>query len=135
MKLHTMNLGGNLHIASRYLNKHGLAKYVVSMDCLTGSNVIVVLRASAAQVNKWREEQNHMPETIHEDDPPKTKKQKERASPAPKDGADAFLQGWGPESNPWSSTMHPVEYKRWLYQWYREDFIAFSDHVGIEDPL
>lgn len=127
MKLHTMNLGGNLHTVCSYLNKMGLAKYVVALDCHEGRNTIAVLRASVHQVNKWRAEQNHIPETIHDDDPPASKVQRER--PAPKDGAEAFASGWGVGANPWMSGTHPLEFKKWYADWHQADYEAFKSFV------
>jgi hypothetical protein len=42
--LHSMNVGGNLHFASRYLNDHDLAPYVLVMQYGTGDYTVVVLR-------------------------------------------------------------------------------------------
>lgn len=127
MKLHTMNLGGNLHIASRYLNKMGLAQYVVHMESVSNGSVIVVLRARDEQVNKWRREQGYIPDSIHEDDPPASKVQRER--PAPKDGAEAFVSGWGVGANPWMSGTHPLEFKKWYADWHQADYEAFKSFV------
>lgn len=42
-QLVTTNVGGNLHAASRYINRCGLAEFVLNID-YSGSGTVIVLR-------------------------------------------------------------------------------------------
>lgn len=44
MKLVSENVGGNLHAAVEYINRAGLADYVLHMDCVSGANTVIVYR-------------------------------------------------------------------------------------------
>ncbi len=71
MKLHTMNLAGNLHEAAVTLNKLDLADYVLCMSS-TGHNTIVVLRMERMLVHRLRSESGFtLP--VDFDDPQPTK--------------------------------------------------------------
>lgn len=53
MQLVSTNIGGNLHEASNTINKMGLAEFVLKMDFVTNST-IVVFRVSDAMAPELR---------------------------------------------------------------------------------
>lgn len=69
LKLHTENYGGNLHETATWVNKAGLAEYVLVMSS-SGYSTQVVFRMPAELVYKLREERPSYVGGPHHDDPP-----------------------------------------------------------------
>ena len=71
MKLHTENIGGNLHSAATYINRQGWADYVIHMDSVR-YNTIVVFKMPDELVWKIRGENKSPDYDPHHDDPRKS---------------------------------------------------------------
>lgn len=68
LKLHTENIGGNLHQASTIINRWGWAEYLIHLDCVTGSNTIAVFRMPAEKVHEIRQNsQSYCADPSHDD--------------------------------------------------------------------
>lgn len=55
-KLHTENIGGNLHEAATNINKMGWADYVLSMSFNGGNYTVAVFRMPIEMVHKIRKD-------------------------------------------------------------------------------
>lgn len=69
-QLVTENIPGNLHAAASYINKFGLADYVIALD-YSGRATIAVYRVPAKLAPRLREWMNILPE--HRENPPLSK--------------------------------------------------------------
>ncbi len=69
MKLHTENIGGNIHKAATFINKMGWAEYLISLYLNGGSYSTAVFRMPDEMVWKIREEDRRYASDSHHDDP------------------------------------------------------------------
>lgn len=53
MKLHSMNLGGNLHSAVSYVDKVGLVPYLFSLHSVSGHGSIAVFKFENEQTYNY----------------------------------------------------------------------------------
>lgn len=68
LKLHTVNIGGNLHDAATAINRWGWAEYLIHLDAVSGYNTIAVFRMPADKVNQIRADMPSYVADPHHDD-------------------------------------------------------------------
>lgn len=68
LKLHSVNIGGNLHAATGAINRWGWAEYLVHLDSVSGSNTIAIFRMPAQKVWDIRENDPSFIADPHHDD-------------------------------------------------------------------
>lgn len=68
LKLHTVNIGGNLHDAATAINRWGWAEYLIHLDSVSGYNTIAVFRMPAEKVNQIRADMPSYVADPHHDD-------------------------------------------------------------------
>lgn len=88
LKLHTMNIGGNLHEAATAINKWGLAEYLIHLDYMNGMTV-AVFRMPANKVYEIRTNSPSYAADPHHDD-----------YHGPVDPYSAFYTGGSERANP-----------------------------------
>lgn len=88
LKLHTMNIGGNLHEAATAINKWGLAEYVIHLD-YSGGITVAVFRMPANKVYEIRTNSPSYAADPHHDD-----------YHGPADPYSAFYTGGSERANP-----------------------------------
>lgn len=67
MKLHTENIGGNLHQAAVWINRQGWAAYVLQME-YTGGSTIAAFKMPKELVHSIRTEKpSYVPAPNHDD--------------------------------------------------------------------
>lgn len=95
VKLHTVNIAGNLHDAARAINRWGWAEYVLTLESTSGFNTVAVFRMPAAKVYEIREGNPAYTANPHHDD-----------YTGPADPYSMFYTGGSERANPESSSAH-----------------------------
>lgn len=99
-KLHTENIGGNLHQAATVINKWGWAEYVVTLD-YSGGTTVAVFKMPAEKVHEIRENSPYFNTDPHYDD----------YHGAPDPYSSTAISGAIPASEPASTTEPPATTK------------------------
>lgn len=68
LKLHSVNIGGNLHVASGVINKWGWAEYLIHLESVSGYNTIAIFRMPAEKVHQIRTDDRSYVADPHHDD-------------------------------------------------------------------
>lgn len=95
LKLHSVNIGGNLHAATTAINRWGWAEYLIHLDSVSGHNTIAIFRMPAQKVWDIREKDPSYIADPHHDD--------YRGAP------DPFSMFAGPETRVEPVTTVPVD--------------------------